>query len=283
MSLDGEADVSAPHPLRSVLITGGSSGIGRAAVRKFAEAGWRVTFTYHRGAERAAELVAELAELDVESRALDLGVPEEVDGFVALLSEVPDALIHCAGLGTGTVEDYTANRHAQDDALMRVNALAPLWLTEAILPRMLARGRGRIVFVGSVGGSITHFPGFRAADGMSKAALTFYARQLAAELAHDPIDVFVVSPGATDTPMLHRSVLSHLSAQERRAFIARLPRGRLIAPEEIAGLIFLLCGHGTSALHGAVLDASLGLGVNPGLLDETTIAADGARARRGRQ
>lgn len=259
-------------PLRRALITGGSSGIGRAAACAFVEAGWQVTFTYRSGAERAAQLEAALGDRAV-SRPLDLGRADEIDALVRALPDVPDAVIHCAALGTGTVADYVGDRRGQDEALLRVNALGPLWLTQALLPRMLARGRGRIVFVGSVGGSVTHFPGFRAADGMSKAALTFYARQLAAELAHQPIDVFLVSPGATDTPMLQRSTLDHLGPRARRAFVERLPRGRLIAPAEIAALILALCGDGLRALHGAVLDASLGLGVSPGLLDAAAAAA----------
>ncbi len=249
-----------------VLITGGSSGIGRASVRAFAGAGRRVVFTYRSGAERAARLEDELAAAGVRGLYLDQGRAADVQRFVRALDVEVDVLVHCAALGSGTVADYAPGEPEQDEALVLVNALGPMWLTRALLPGMLARGRGTLVFLGSVGGSVTHFPGFRAADGMSKAALTFFARQLAAELAHAPVDVLVLSPGATDTPMLRASTLARLSPDERHAFEARLPRGRLIAPEEIAELLLGLCGPAARLLHGAVLDASQGLGVRPGLL-----------------
>jgi NAD(P)-dependent dehydrogenase (short-subunit alcohol dehydrogenase family) len=68
--------------------------------------------------------------------------------------------------------------------------------------------------------------------------------------------------------MLQRSTLDQMSEARRAEFIAALPRGRLIEPEEIARLIVFLCTPAASVLHGAVLDASMGLGVRPGLMTE---------------
>jgi NAD(P)-dependent dehydrogenase (short-subunit alcohol dehydrogenase family) len=146
---------------------------------------------------------------------------------------------------------------------MQVNAIGTLWLTESIVPSMRQRGHGTIVIVSSVGGGITQFAGFRLADGMSKAALAHLGRQLAAELAREPIDVFTVCPGATDTPMFRASSLDHLSDDARAALIDALPGRRLIEPGEIAELIFFLCTPAARILRGAVIDASLGLGVHP--------------------
>ena len=150
---------------------------------------------------------------------------------------------------------------------MHVNATGTLWLTQAILPQMRKRGFGKIVILSSVGGGVTQFPGFRLADGMSKAALAHLGRQLAAELAHEPIDVFTVCPGAVDTPMFRQSTLDHLSEKDRKALIESLPDKRLIEPREIAELVLWLCSPAGRVLRGAVLDASLGLGVYPALLD----------------
>jgi NAD(P)-dependent dehydrogenase (short-subunit alcohol dehydrogenase family) len=101
---------------------------------------------------------------------------------------------------------------------------------------------------------------------MSKAALAYLTRHFAAELAHEPVDVFAVCPGAVETAMLEASTLSGLSAQERRALEARLPGGRLLQPEEVAAVVWWLTSHDAVLLHGAVIDASMGLGVHPGLL-----------------
>jgi NAD(P)-dependent dehydrogenase (short-subunit alcohol dehydrogenase family) len=131
---------------------------------------------------------------------------------------------------------------------------------------MIDRGGGVVVNVASVGGGIAAFPGFHVADGMSKAALAYLTRHLAAELAHEPVRVVAVCPGAVDTEMLRASTLDGLSAAGRDALLARLPGGRLIRPEEVAELIHWLTLPAAALLHGAVIDASLGLGSHPGLL-----------------
>ncbi len=101
---------------------------------------------------------------------------------------------------------------------------------------------------------------------MSKAALAYLTRHLAAELVHQPISVFAVCPGAVDTTMFQESTLIPLPAQQRLAFTARLPQGRLIEPIEIAELTWWLATGDARVLHGAVIDASMGLGVHPGLI-----------------
>ena len=101
-----------------------------------------------------------------------------------------------------------------------------------------------------------------------KAAVAFMTRQIAAEHVHTPLDVFAICPGATNTGMFQASTLNAMSDAERAAFVDRLPKQRLIEPPEIAELIaFLLTPH-SRVLHGAVLDASMGLGGRPGLMTE---------------
>ncbi len=245
------------------LITGGSSGIGRACVRTFAKAGYEVCFTYRSGKSAAESLINELSP-NVHAFAFDQG---NWDSHQALLESLPgaiDILINNAALGSATVEKYTPSSHLQDQALMQVNATGTLWLTQALAPGMIKRGYGKIVFMSSVGGGISPYPGFRLADGMSKAAIAFLTKQLAAELANKAVDVFAICPGATDTAMFQASTLSKLTDVERTRFTASLPKGRLIEPQEIAELALFLCSDAGRILHGAVLDASLGLGVHPG-------------------
>ncbi len=254
---------------RNVLITGGSSGIGSAAVRRFAKAGDRVWFTYHTGEDRARSLVRSLHDEAVETEAfkLELG---ELDSHERLLDALPgpvDVLINNASPGSKTVERYfPESRQVQDLAFMRVSALGPLWLTESLLPGMLKRGYGRILFVASVGGSINVFPRFRVAEAMAKAALAYLTRQLAAETVHSPLHVIAVCPGAVDTPMFQASTLDPMDDVERKRFVSRLPRGRLIEPEEIAELLWWLSTDGSEVMHGAVIDASMGVGVHPELV-----------------
>jgi NAD(P)-dependent dehydrogenase (short-subunit alcohol dehydrogenase family) len=246
------------------LITGGSSGIGRALVQAFAAQGDTVCFTYRSGRDRAQALIASLPGKPVQAFPLDLGDWQSVQALVAALPGPVDVLVNNAGLGSKTVEAYAPEAHAQDQALLQVNALGPLWLAQALLPGMESRGTGKIIQIASVGGGITQFPGFRLADGMSKAALAFMSRQLAAELIHSPVDVFTVCPGATETAMFEASTLGPMAPAAREAFVAGLPKGRLIRPEEIAEVVVFLASQGARVLHGAVIDASLGLGVRPG-------------------
>ena len=101
---------------------------------------------------------------------------------------------------------------------------------------------------------------------MSKAAIAFLGRTLAADLTHTGVEVFTICPGATNTPMFAASTLNDLSESDRKELIASLPKSRLIEPQEIAELGFFLASESGKILHGAVIDASMGLGVNPSLL-----------------
>lgn len=261
---------------RHVVITGGSSGIGAALVRRFVRGGWRVSLTYRGGRDRAEALVEEIQADDGGGTArafeLDLQSLESVRALAADLPRPVDALINNAGVGTKTVEQLEADPFLQDAAMMQANAVGTLWLTRMLLPRMLERARtvnrpGSLVILSSVGGGITQFPNFRLSDGMSKAALAHLGRQLGAEMAHEPLDVFTVCPGGVDTPMFRQSTIDPLDDAERAALLRTLPDGRMIEPEEIAELIFWLCtNRAARTLRGSVLDASLGLGVHPGAL-----------------
>jgi NAD(P)-dependent dehydrogenase (short-subunit alcohol dehydrogenase family) len=256
--------------MRTILITGGSNGIGREAVLRFARAGDRVWFTYRLGRARADDLLDRLRRegaAEAEAFEFDQGDWASHERLLAKLPGPVDVLVNNAAVGSATVRNYTGDdERERDRAMLTINALGPLWLIGQILPGMVERGRGKIVNVSSVGGGISQFPGFRLADGMSKAAITHMTRQLAAELAHSPVDVFALCPGAVQTDMLQASTLDALSPDALAELLGRLPKQRLIEPEEIADVIWWLCEAPAKVLHGAVIDASMGLGVHPGLL-----------------
>ena len=188
-----------------------------------------------------------------------------------------DALVNNAAVGTATVADYASNSTQQDELLLHINAAGTLTLTQLFVAQMRNQWgdtalaelpAAKLVSISSVGGGMAAFPHFRLADGMSKAAVAFMTRQIAAEHVHTPLDVFAICPGATNTGMFQASTLNAMSDAVRAAFVARLPKQRLIEPPEIAELIaFLLTPH-SRVLHGAVVDASMGLGGRPGLMTE---------------
>jgi NAD(P)-dependent dehydrogenase (short-subunit alcohol dehydrogenase family) len=258
-----------PGRRRNILVTGGSSGIGRALVQRFAAAGDRVWFTYLTGRDRAEHLLAELCSAGIRDTAAYEFSQGDWQSHQALLARLPgpvDVLVNNSAVGSKTIENYVSGPpHEQDEAFLRINSLGPLWLFRELLPGMLDRGYGKVVHISSVGGGVAQFPGFALGDGMSKAALTHLTRQTAAELAHTPVDVFSVCPGAVDTGMFRASMLDRLTAADRAALVAGLPKSRLIEPAEIAEVVWWLCGPAGAVLHGAVLDASLGLGTDPAL------------------
>jgi NAD(P)-dependent dehydrogenase (short-subunit alcohol dehydrogenase family) len=255
---------------RKVLVTGGSSGIGRAIVRRFVAAGDVVWFTYRTGQDRADALSQELATQApgrVRMFELSQGESSSHDELLSALPDEPDVLVNNAAVGSKTVERHVpGSRQEREAAFFQVNCVGPLWLAQGLIPGMAGRGYGKVVNVASVAGGAGPFPGFQVADGMSKAALVYMTRHLAAELVHSPVDVFAVCPGAVDTAMFAASTLEDMSPGERAALEHRLPRRRLIEPEEIAEVVWWLCSDAARVLHGAVIDASMGLAVHPGLL-----------------
>ena len=251
---------------KKVLITGGTSGIGREFVDVFANNGFEVWFTFFSDTEKPVEVSNSYKQTSVSGFKLDLADYTSVEKLVSALPSVPDVVIHNAGLGSKTVEKVSSTPQGQAEALIKVNAIGTLWLNNLLLPKMLERGSGKIILLSSVGGGVTQFPGFNYADGMSKAAIAFLGRTLGADLAQTGVDVFTICPGATNTPMFQASTLNHLNEEEQKQVIASLPKMRLIDPREIAELGYFLTTDAGRVLHGAVLDASMGLGVNPGLL-----------------
>lgn len=263
---------AAPYDLTGsvALVTGGTGGIGRATVKRLAASGATVALTFVEGVEDPAKAQASFGDLPVTVHPLDLRETASIRRCLAGVAEVHgriDILVNNAAVGSATVAAWSDDPETQDSLMLAINADGTLKMCQQFLT--LSDGPGRkLINISSVGGGITAFPGFRLSDGMSKAAVAFLTRQLAAETVHQEVDVFAICPGATDTPMFEASTLSKLSPDERTAFLARLPKGRLIAPAEIAALIHFLASPMSRVLHGAVLDASMGLGVRPGLMSE---------------
>ncbi|NEY92033.1 SDR family oxidoreductase [Rhodobacteraceae bacterium KMS-5] len=266
------ADLLSPFNLtgRIALVTGGSGGIGRACVERLAAYGATVALTFVEGVEDAARVLAGFGDLPVTAHPLDLRDADSIRRCIAGVAAQHgriDILVNNAAVGTATVAAFSDDPGTQDSLMLAINADGTLKMCQEFLA--LPGGPGRkLINISSVGGGITAFPGFRLSDGMSKAAVAFLTRQLAAEAVHDEVDVFAICPGATNTPMFQASTLSKLSTETLSGFLAGLPKGRLIEPAEIAALVHFLSGPSSRVLHGAVLDASMGLGVRPGLLSE---------------
>ncbi len=252
--------------MKTALVTGGTRGIGRAIVEHFLDNGISVISTYNSSSTEADKLIERFGPDKLSFFQFNQGDTSSHNQLLKEIDRPIDILVNNAGLGSKTVERFSNNKREQDELLLKVNSLGPLWLCEDILERMKTTGKGKIINISSVGGGIFHYPGFRLADGMSKAAVTFMTKQLAAENTQNNIDIYAICPGATETDMFKASTLDDLSESEQETFINSLPKNRLINPIEIAKLCLFLTTSEAQIMHGAIIDSSLGLGVNPGLL-----------------
>ena len=211
------------------VVTGSSAGIGRAiAVRLLA-----LDCVVH-GLDRAP---ATLAAPRFRVSTVDLADAAQVVAAARALTHV-DALVHAAGvLRVGALG---ALDHNDGELMWRVHVDAATRLADALVPAMAARGRGRVVFVGSR--VAQGMPG-RGAYAATKAALVALARSFAGEVAARGVTINVVSPAATATAMLDDPA--------RAASAPRMPPlGRLIEPSEIAELVAFLLSPAAAAITG---------------------------------
>ena len=221
------------------IVTGSSSGIGLAIARRLLADGWQV-----QGFDRAP---ASLVDAQFSSLAVDLTDGAQIDRALASAlsslhggreNRTPDALVHAAGVLR--VGPLGALNPADGETMWRLHVDAATRLANHLLPDMQAAGRGRMVLVGS---RVSVGIAGRSQYAASKAALVSLARSWAAESISKGVTVNVVSPAATDTPMLVDPA--------RTGTAPRLPPiGRLIAPEEVAALVAFLLSSDAAAITG---------------------------------
>ena len=192
---------------RTVLITGASRGIGLATAKRFVGAGERVVLAARSevGLDRA---IADMAapEGTAWSWAGDVTDPETCVAMVEYALEVAGGIDICV-LGAG-VGHWTPTQAMTDDdwrSTMAVNVDAVFYTTRAVLPTMLAAGRGHLVFVSSVlgGRGVPNMAAYAA----SKAAVSTFAESVAAEVKPRGVKVTVVNPGTTATGMRDHQTL----------------------------------------------------------------------------
>jgi NAD(P)-dependent dehydrogenase (short-subunit alcohol dehydrogenase family) len=212
---------------RRAVVSGSSSGIGLAIARRLLEDGWSVT-----GLDRTAPALRHPLFAPV---AVDLTDGEALGRALSEIAMV-DAIVHAAGfMRTAPLGGLDPR---DGEAMWQVHVAAAARLVDrlaALLPPS-----GRVVLIGS---RTSNGAGGRSQYAASKAALIGLSRSWAIELAGRGVTVNVVSPGATDTPMLADPL--------RGSEAPRLPpMGRFVRPEEIAGTVAFLLGDDAAAITG---------------------------------
>ncbi|PZT77583.1 MULTISPECIES: SDR family NAD(P)-dependent oxidoreductase [unclassified Streptomyces] len=233
---------------RTVLVTGGAGGIGRAVAAAFAAAGDTVVI-----ADRDAERVtATAAELGVHGLALDI---TDESGIASGLDEVQekfgpvDVLVNNAGLLTlhGTVLELPG---ADLDTILRTNVVGTFLMTQQTARRMVeAQVAGAIVNISSIGGR-QPTPGMGGYES-SKAAVDALTRWAAIELAQHGIRVNAVAPGPVLTDMLAAGMPE--GSPQRKAWEDRIPLKRLAPVEQVAAAAVFLAGDSAAHITGTSL------------------------------
>lgn len=203
-----------------VLVTGASSGIGRVLARRFAEGGGRVALVARREA-KLREVAEEIETAGGEALVLPCDVAElgQVNASAQLACEAfggVDLLVNNAGFGHHrTFLEWDV---ADMERMMRVNYFGALYFTKALLPQMVARRRGWLVFVSSVAGRIASPE--ESAYSASKFAMAGLASALSIEVEDDGVHVLTVNPGVIRTPFFDDEALARMPPVSKRQFVS---------------------------------------------------------------
>jgi NAD(P)-dependent dehydrogenase (short-subunit alcohol dehydrogenase family) len=238
---------------RVAAISGGASGIGLAAARRFASGGAIVSL-WDIDEKSLATARAKLPEsATVTTDRVDVTDPDDVVRAADRLArqfEKIDILVASAGI-TGPTEVAWEYPIAAWNKVLRVNLDGVMHCCRAVIPHMLRSGYGRIVNVASIGGKEGNAKA--SAYAASKGAVVAFTKALGKELVHTEIRANTICPAAIETDMLQQMAPAFVDALR-----AKIPLGRFGRADEVASLIAWMCSEECSFCTGAVFDSSGG-------------------------
>jgi 2-keto-3-deoxy-L-fuconate dehydrogenase len=225
---------------KTALVTAAGQGIGRATAELFASEGAAVLAT-----DVNADLLAGVA--GCRTRRLDVRDPATIAAAISEAGPI-DILFNCAGyVHSGTILECDESAW---DFSIDINVTSMYRLIRAALPGMLERGRGSVINMSSVAGSIKGVPN-RFVYGVTKAAVIGLTKSIAADFVAKGIRCNAICPGTVDTPSLHERLKATSDyASAWSAFTARQPMGRLGQPTEIASLALYLASDESAFVTG---------------------------------
>lgn len=235
--------------MKTVLITGASGGIGKAAARLFAQNGYRVAVGYCRGADRAQALCEALRQNGFTAQAFYADVTSQSDvkamfGSIAQVFGGVDVLVNNAGIAQQKL--FTDITDAEFERMFAVNVGGVFHCCREAIPYMVHQKAGKIINISSVWGVCgasceVHYSA-------SKAAVIGLTKALAKELGPSGICVNCIAPGVIDTPMN-----SCLDSQTMQALAQDTPLLRIGTPEDVAQAICFLASPAADFITGQVL------------------------------
>ncbi len=238
---------------KTVMMTGGASGIGRATVLMLAAQGARVILCDVNEAG-AKETVALADGGPVEFVALDLADAASVAACAKASLDLAggkiDVLVNAAGWDR--TQPFVEATPEFIDKVMGINLLGPVRLTRALFPAMVQGGGGKIVFVASDAGRVGSLG--ETPYAAAKGGIIGFTKSLAREGARHKITVNCVCPGPTDTALFHAN-----PDRMKEALLKAIPFRRLATPDDIAGAIAYFAGPTSDYVTGQILSVSGGL------------------------
>ncbi len=230
-----------------VLVTGASSGMGRAIAEAMGAHGATVVVASH-DADGCAATVQALQQQGATALAVpcDVSQPTEVQQLVetalAQFGRI-DVLVSCVGVADmGSLLDVRA---ADFERSLALNLRSALYLSQLVVPQMVARQDGALIYLASIAGVRGNLR--LGLYGLAKAGLMQLARNLAVEFGPDNVRANTISPGVIDTPFA-RPLLDHPDVLARR--LAATPLRRVGQPEEVAGVAVLLASRAGGFITG---------------------------------
>ncbi|MFJ8025508.1 SDR family NAD(P)-dependent oxidoreductase [Streptomyces sp. NPDC096311] len=239
-------------------MTGASSGIGAATARLLAAREMRVVVNYLTTADAAKQVVADIQAAGGEAMAVQADVREPA-AVQRLLDQVGEAwgsidvLVHNA-LTPYVVKSFQDMTWEELGGKVNDEMRAGWTVTNAVLPAMTEKGRGRIIYL-SAGLARRPRPGMIAL-GTAKAALTQFARYLAQELGPRGITVNIVEPGPVEET---RMAMKFLAEETRKPQVAATPMGRLANPLDVAQVVAFFADDDNSFMTGTTAAVNGGM------------------------
>ncbi|MDD6255608.1 MAG: SDR family oxidoreductase [Eubacteriales bacterium] len=239
----------------TVVVTGGSRGIGKSVTEAFAAAGYRVALIYASRRKEAEKTAESLRERGTDAVAYlcdvsDAGQVRRVSDEITQRFGRIDVLVNNAGIAQ--IKLFTDTDENDWNRIMGVNAGGIYNMCRAIVPQMISRKNGRIINMSSMWG--ISGASCEVIYSASKAAVIGFTKALAKELGPSGITVNCIAPGVIDTEMN-----AELDDETRKELTDEIPLERFGAPEDVAGAVLFLASDQASYITGQVLGVDGGI------------------------
>lgn len=228
---------------KRVLVTGASSGIGKAVAEECAKCGAQVVLT----ARNEERLKATLESLEGGGHSMIIADLTKQDELMSLVGQLEplDGVVLCAGINDKSIIKFLSQEHV--DKMLATNFTSPVYLSQMLTKKKKLNKESSIVFISSIS---AFYPSIsNAMYASSKAALSQFARVLALELMSQKIRVNCIEPAFVETGMLNKYEISDKMDEIR----ANAPFGRFLEPKEVAQAVIYLLSDATKLVTGSNL------------------------------